>query len=202
MTIENIKPGTVIRDSFNHRYLVVNINIEKNAVKCLDDKFSEVSIGIDWIKEYDYVEDLDINEITKILKDCSNLFKDTIITVDTFLNIFPDIDSINYSKKIIVFDDEYYAHELNLIYDLLKNKWQVNHLYTLNLYQNLTLNPKYDLKYSKVNYLYDYNHALIQNKIIFVENADLNVICDAYDLYEYYINGFETYFVKSEKGSN
>lgn len=119
----------------------------------------------------------------------TNLFKDTTITVDKFLDIFPDIDSINYSKKIIVFDDEYYGHELNLIYDLLKNKWQVSHLYRLNLDH-------------EGFYSYDYNRDLIQNKIIVVENADLDVIDDPYDLYDYYRNGFETYFVKSEKERN
>ena len=82
MTIENIKPGTVLRDSFNHRYLVVNISTEKNAIRCLDDKFGEVSICIDWIKEYDYVEDLDINETIKILKGDSNL--DTTLTLVYF----------------------------------------------------------------------------------------------------------------------
>lgn len=109
-------------------------------------------------------------------------------TVDRFLEFFDDIEKMNYQKKIIVFDENYNNDELNKIYDLLKNKWKVNKLYRLDYYDS-------DERYA---YKYDDNYHLIQKKIILVENCDLDVISNAYELFEYTKEGYELWYVISQ----
>jgi len=114
--------------------------------------------------------------------------KEWPVTVDMFLKFFDDIEKINYQKKIIVFDEDYNNDELNKIYDLLKNKWKVNKLNRLDF---LNTTDKYTFKY-------DYNYDLIERKIILVENCDLDVISDAYELFEYTKEGYELWYVVSQ----
>ncbi len=109
-------------------------------------------------------------------------------TVDRFLEFFDDIEKINYQKKIIVFDENYNNDELNKIYDLLKNKWKVNKLDRLDHFDS----------YEKYTYEYKYNYDLIERKIILVENCDLDVITDAYELFEYIREGYELWHVVSQ----
>lgn len=111
--------------------------------------------------------------------------KEWPVTVDMFLKFFDDIEKINYQKKIIIFDEEYTDDELDKIYDLLKNKWQVNKLYRLD-----TIGMR--------AYDYEFNHDLIQRKIILVENCDLDIITDAYELFEYTKEGYELWYVVSQ----
>ncbi len=115
--------------------------------------------------------------------------KEWPLTVDMFLKFFDDIEKINYQKKIIVFDEEYTDEELDKIYDLLKNKWQVNKLYRLDHFDSQ----------EQYTYKYDYSHDLIQKKIILVENCDLDNISDAYELIEYIKMGYELWYVFSEE---
>lgn len=110
------------------------------------------------------------------------------ISVNMFLKFFDDIEKINYQKKIIVFDEDYNNDELNKIYDLLKNKWKVNKLNRLDYYNS----------HDEYTYKYDYNYDLIERTIILVENCDLNVISDAYELFECINEGYELWHVVSE----
>ena len=113
------------------------------------------------------------------------------MTVDKFVELFHEIDNINYTKKILVFDEEYTKEELDKIYDLLCNKWVVNKLYRLNKIVGVNgSGPVYDW--------YKDNHILIEKQVIFVENCDLDVIDDAYDLIEYLEEGYELYRVVSK----
>lgn len=113
------------------------------------------------------------------------------MTVDKFIELFPDIDNINYTKKILVFDEEFSEGELNNIFDLLRNKWDVNKLRRLD---------KLISKNGSV-FVYDHykdNHKLIEKQIIFVENCDLDVITNAYDLVEYLEEDYELYRIVSK----
>ena len=113
------------------------------------------------------------------------------MTVDKFIESFPEIDNINYSKKILVFDEEYSKAELDRIYDVLHNKWDVNKLYRLCKLVGVNgSGPVYDL--------YKDNYRLIEKQIVFVENCDLDVVSDAYDLIEYLEEGYEVYRVVSQ----
>ena len=113
------------------------------------------------------------------------MIKQFPLTVDMFLRFFGEIEKINYQKKIIVFDEEYTKDELDKIHDLLKNKWQVNKLYRLD---TIGLHA----------YDYDHSHDLIQRKIILVENCDLDIITDAYELFEYTKESYELWYVVSQ----
>lgn len=113
------------------------------------------------------------------------MIKEWPLTVDMFLRFFDDIEKINYQKKIIIFDEEYTDDELDKIHDLLKNKWKVNKLYCLD---TIGMHA----------YEYDFNHDLVQRKIILVENCDLDIISDAYELFEYIDMGYELWYVVSQ----
>lgn len=113
------------------------------------------------------------------------IFQDYCITVESLVKLFPTIEDINYKKIIIVFDTDYSDSELDKIYDLLKNKWDVNKLYRLAVMSMGTA------------YTYEEDHRLIEKKIIFIANCDLDIINKAYDLYEYLEEGYQTYFVSA-----
>ena len=115
------------------------------------------------------------------------IFQDNCITVESLVKLFPTIEDINYKKIIIVFDTDYSDIELNKIYDLLKNKWDVNKLRRLDV-----MIPW------GTEYTYEDDHRLIEKKIIFIVNCDLDIIDKAYDLYEYLEEGYQTYFVSAE----
>lgn len=70
MKIEDVRRGSVIQDDhgYGSRYLVVKIKKDKNAIEALDQKFNMVSLGIDpWIKNYDLVEEINIDSIIEFL---------------------------------------------------------------------------------------------------------------------------------------
>lgn len=111
--------------------------------------------------------------------------QDNCITVESLVKLFPTIEDINYKKIIIVFDTDYTDDELDKIYDLLKNKWNVNKLHRLDVTGSLW----------GTECAYENHHRLIEEKIIFIANCDLDIIDKAYDLYEYLKEGYQTYFV-------
>lgn len=113
------------------------------------------------------------------------IFQDNCITVESLVKLFPTIEDINYKKIIIVFDTDYSDSELDKIYDLLKNKWVVNKLHRLDVMHMCKLIS------------YEDDHRLIEKKIIFIANCDLDIIDKAYDLYEYLEEGYKTYFVSA-----
>lgn len=58
-----LKPGDVLGDDNEGRYLIVHINPEKRYLDCMDERFNRVSLGMDWIDTYYYIESLDMNSI-------------------------------------------------------------------------------------------------------------------------------------------
>jgi len=70
MTI--IKPGTVIKDEKNNRYLVCKVDTQKNAIECLDNKFDPIGIGIDFLSGYEFVEDVDMKFMVSFMNDNNN----------------------------------------------------------------------------------------------------------------------------------
>lgn len=120
-------------------------------------------------------------------KPCHEYKEDKLITkrmsVTEFLTNFSDIEDINDTYKIVVFSEGYSKKEYDAIYDLLHNKWKVNKLYRLN----------------EPYKIYDYDHTRIKRQLILVENCDLEVIDDAYELYEYLDMGYELYLVLEEE---
>ncbi len=119
------------------------------------------------------------------------MIKIPFMTVDKFIELFPEIEDINYTYKILTFDEEFSEEELNKIYDLLYNKWDVNKLRRLD---KLIGKNGSDLVYDH----YKDNHKLIEKQIIFVENCDLDVITDAYDLVEYLEEEYDIYHIISQ----
>ena len=68
MKLEDIRKGSVIRDEYGAKYLVVNIKEDKNVIEALDQKFDIISLGIyPWIKNYDLVENISIGRIVEFL---------------------------------------------------------------------------------------------------------------------------------------
>lgn len=113
------------------------------------------------------------------------------ISVTEFLTYFSDIDDINYMHKIIVFSEGYSDEEYDAIYDLLRNKWKVNKLWRLN--------KKVVGGFSEADEIYEYDHSIIKRQLILVENCDLDVIDDAYELWEYLDMDYELYLVCPEE---
>lgn len=114
------------------------------------------------------------------------------ISVTEFCKDFPEIENINYTNKIIVFSEGYSDEEYDKIYDLLRNKWNVNKLRYLNkLVGHNGSGDVYDT--------YDDNHKLIKRQLILVENCDLEVIESAYDLWEYLDMDYDLYLICPEE---
>lgn len=67
-----IKPGTVIRDEKNNRYLVCKVDTKKNAIECLDNKFDPIGIGIDFLSRYEFVENINMEFMASFINDNNN----------------------------------------------------------------------------------------------------------------------------------
>lgn len=114
------------------------------------------------------------------------------ISVSQFLTYFSDIEDINYKHKILVFSEGYSDEDYDKIYDLLHNKWKVNKLRYLNKLEGCNSSGMiYDT--------YDDNHKLIKRQLILVENCDLDVIDDAYELWEYLDMDYKLYLICPEE---
>lgn len=68
MTREELRKGQIIHDEKENRYLVYRINNEKNSAYCLDGLFGLVSIGLDFLKYFHVVDEINLDLLISELR--------------------------------------------------------------------------------------------------------------------------------------
>lgn len=68
LTIDKIKPGTIIIDRKSNKFLIIGLKKDKNCIDCLDETFTNISIGLDWIDDYLIYDTIDHAKIIEWMK--------------------------------------------------------------------------------------------------------------------------------------
>ena len=68
MTREELRIGQILHDEKENSYLVYRINDKKNSAYCLDDSFTETSIGLDWLKYFHVDDEINIDLLISELR--------------------------------------------------------------------------------------------------------------------------------------
>ena len=68
LTIDKIKPGTIIVDRKSNKFLIIGLKKDKNCIDCLDETFTDISIGLDWIDDYLIYDTIDLAKMIEWMK--------------------------------------------------------------------------------------------------------------------------------------
>lgn len=72
LTIDKVKPGTIIVDNKMSRFLIIGVNKDKNYIDCLDQHFDRISIGLDWIQSYLVYDTIDMLKMLQWMNSYTN----------------------------------------------------------------------------------------------------------------------------------
>lgn len=119
------------------------------------------------------------------------LFKDNAISVKQLKQLWPDeyMEHLNYANVMLIFDkDGYSSEEYDEIYNWFRNVIKCNHLHQLDTFEFLGQGGKIDKPY-------DSCHENARGLICYIENCDLQIIKSAHELYEMYVDGYDSYYI-------
>lgn len=68
MTREELRVGQIIHDEKENCHLVYSINDSRNSVVCLDNTFTTVSIGLDFLQYYHVDDEIDLELLISALR--------------------------------------------------------------------------------------------------------------------------------------
>lgn len=109
------------------------------------------------------------------------IFKDNAISVNQLKQLWPDeyMEYLNYANVMLIFDEDgYSSEEYDEIYNWFTKIIKCNHLHQLDTY--------------------DSHHENVKGLICYIENCDLQTIESAHELYEMYVDGYESYYICPE----
>lgn len=67
MSLEQAERGVIIQDEDNKLYLIVHRDDYCKSLRCIDQRFGEISIGTDWIGKYYFYDKIDMVSFIEIL---------------------------------------------------------------------------------------------------------------------------------------
>lgn len=80
MNISELKRGQIIQDNTSEeKFLVISISKEKGSIKCMNQKFNEVSLGFAWINEYSIYDEIDMDSFISFIAENKTTNYDKII---------------------------------------------------------------------------------------------------------------------------
>lgn len=68
MTREELMVGQILHDEKENCYLVCSINDSRNSATCLDNTFTTVSIGLDFLQYYHVDDEIDLELLISELR--------------------------------------------------------------------------------------------------------------------------------------
>lgn len=68
MTREELKVGQILHDEKENCYLVYKINNSRNSAACLDNTFTKISIGLDFLQYFHVDDEIDMDSLISELR--------------------------------------------------------------------------------------------------------------------------------------